>query len=138
MSDLLKEARCIVVKTGSALIADGDGQPRLDWLSRLTADIAVWRVGGRKVLLVSSGAIALGRSTLPSQAMRRLDGKQAAAAIGQPLLMGALSRAFEAEGLTIAQSLLTLEDTEHRRRWLNARATLSVLLDAGAIPVINE
>ncbi|MEO0881395.1 MAG: glutamate 5-kinase [Pseudomonadota bacterium] len=138
VSDRLDTARRIVVKTGSALVADVDGTPRLDWLKRLAADIAHWRQDGREVLLVSSGAIALGKGRLPISALRRLDGKQAAAAIGQPLLMGALSSAFAAQGLTLAQSLLTLEDTEHRRRWLNARATLDVLLKAGTVPVINE
>ncbi|MEM9360924.1 MAG: glutamate 5-kinase, partial [Pseudomonadota bacterium] len=90
MMDRLENARRIVVKTGSALIADADGQPRHDWLRRLAVDISKWRSKGREVVLVSSGAIALGRSRLPKAALRRLDGKQAAAALGQPLLMGAL------------------------------------------------
>ena len=138
MTDVLSTARRIVVKTGSALIADEGGQPRADWLSRLAADIALWRSGDREVLLVSSGAIALGHRHLPASALHRLDGKQAAAALGQPLLLKALSDAFSAHDLPIAQSLLTLDDTEHRRRWLNARATLEVLLESGAVPVINE
>ncbi|MEM9670850.1 MAG: glutamate 5-kinase [Pseudomonadota bacterium] len=138
MSDVFGSARRIVLKTGSALIADAEGKPRNDWLLRLAKDIAKLRAAGVEVLLVSSGAIALGKSGITPAALRRLDGKQAAAALGQPLLMGALSSAFEAENLTIAQSLLTLADTENRRRWLNARATLNVLLDAGTVPVINE
>ncbi|MEM7663411.1 MAG: glutamate 5-kinase [Pseudomonadota bacterium] len=138
MMDRLENAARIVVKTGSALIADADGQPRHDWLRRLAVDIAKWRSKGREVVLVSSGAIALGKSRLPKAALRRLDGKQAAAALGQPLLMGALSSAFDSVDIPIAQTLLTLEDTERRRRWLNARATLAVLLKAGTLPVINE
>ena len=133
----LSEAKIIVVKVGSALVTDG-AKPRQDWLNQLAADIAQMRAGGREIILVSSGAIALGRSFLGSEPLKKLEDKQAAAALGQPLLMAALSQAFSAHDLPVAQSLLTLEDTENRRRWLNARATLRTLLAAGALPVINE
>lgn len=134
----LASAKRIIIKTGSALIADEAGQARSDWLASLSTDIAKWRAAGREIILVTSGAIALGKSSLGRGKPRRLEEKQAAAALGQPRLMAALADAFAPHGLTVAQALLTLEDTEHRRRWLNARATLETLLDAGILPVINE
>lgn len=133
----LQDAKRIIVKIGSALVSDEAG-PRQTWLNTLATDIAALKASGCEVILVSSGAIALGRGLLGEDAPRRLRDKQAAAALGQPLLMAALSTAFGAHNIPIAQSLLTLEDTENRRRWLNARATLEALLDAGAMPVINE
>lgn len=136
MSTALETAQRIVVKTGSSLVTTADGAPRADWLQRLASDIAALKARGQQVLLVSSGAAALGRSAFGTA--RRLDAKQAAAAIGQPRLMQSISDAFAPAGLTPAQALLTLEDTERRRRWLNARATLETLLEAGFVPVINE
>lgn len=133
----LKQAKRIVVKVGSALISDG-AVPRQTWINALASDITAMQRSGCEVVLVSSGAIALGRSLLGPDAPRRLEDKQAAAALGQPLLIAALSSAFGVHDVPVAQSLLTLEDTENRRRWLNARATLDALLNAGAIPVINE
>ncbi len=133
----LQEARCIIVKTGSALIAR-DGLPRRQWLAALCADIADLRRRGKDVLLVSSGAVALGRQALGGPYQGRLEQKQAAAAIGQPRLMAALSEALAPHGLACGQALLTPSDTENRRRWLNARATLETLLEAGIVPVINE
>lgn len=135
--DSLRAAKRIVVKIGSALVAE-DGVARQDWLNSLAADIAAHRAAGQDVILVSSGAIALGRGSLGPDRPRKLEEKQAAAALGQPLLMAAISHAFEAFSISVAQVLLTLEDTESRRRWLNARATLETLLGAGAVPVINE
>ena len=135
--DRLESARRIVVKVGSALIADA-GSVRQTWLDQLASDIADRRVAGQEVILVSSGAIALGRNKLGPERPRKLEEKQAAAALGQPLLMAALTQAFAPYDTPVAQTLLTLEDTENRRRWLNARATLETLLGAGAIPVINE
>nr|WP_070960832.1 glutamate 5-kinase [Hyphomonas sp. Mor2] len=132
-----RAAKRIVIKIGSALVAEG-GHARQDWLNSLAADIAALRAGGQNVILVSSGAIALGRNQLGSDRPRKLEEKQAAAALGQPLLMAAISTAFGAHETVVAQALLTLEDTENRRRWLNARATLETLLGAGAVPVINE
>lgn len=136
-SSPLASAKRVVVKIGSALVAD-NGQARQDWLDRLASDIAFRRSTGQEVVLVSSGAIALGRGLLSADRPRKLEEKQAAAAIGQPLLMAALGQAFAPHNICVAQSLLTLDDTETRRRWLNARATLETLLAAGALPVINE
>lgn len=133
----LDTARRIVIKTGSALIA-AKGQPRTAWIAGLAGDIAALRAEGREVVWVSSGAVALGRSHLGKRSPRKLEEKQASAALGQPLLMTAIAEAFAPHGIQTAQALLTLEDTERRRRWLNARATLDTLLAAGAIPVINE
>ncbi|MEO1101382.1 MAG: glutamate 5-kinase [Pseudomonadota bacterium] len=133
----LAKARRIVIKTGSALIASG-GEARHAWIARLAADIDALRKRGQEVILVTSGAIALGRTGLGDTRPRLLEEKQAAAALGQPLLMAALSAAFDPLGIRTAQALLTLEDTERRRRWLNARATLETLLAAGALPIINE
>ncbi len=135
--DALNAAKRIVVKIGSALVAD-NGRARQDWLNTLALDIAARRAAGQDVILVSSGAIALGRNRLGPDRPKKLEEKQAAAALGQPLLMDALNRAFSAPGIPVAQTLLTLEDTENRRRWLNARATLETLLKSGALPVINE
>ena len=137
IADALTRARRIVVKTGSALIAEA-GRPRHAWLESLAADIAACRTRGQDVILVSSGAVALGRASLGSAGATRLDQKQAAAAVGQPRLMAALANAFTPHRITLGQSLLTLSDTETRRRWLNARMTLETLLEAGIVPVINE
>ncbi|WP_084398376.1 glutamate 5-kinase [Henriciella aquimarina] len=137
MAKPFETARRIVIKTGSALIAE-KGEPRREWLTGLAADIADLRAAGREVVWVSSGAVALGRSHLGKRASKRLEEKQAAAALGQPLLMSAIADALRPHGLHAAQSLLTLEDTERRRRWLNARATLDTLLAAGVVPIINE
>lgn len=133
----LQAAKRIVIKIGSALVAE-NGQARQAWLNTLAQDIAARRQAGQEVVLVSSGAIALGRDQLGPERPRKLEEKQAAAALGQPLLMEALTQAFSSSGIAVAQTLLTLEDTENRRRWLNARATLETLLKAGALPTINE
>ena len=134
----LNDARLLVVKIGSALVADGSS-PRADWLDGVAADVAAARARGTSVILVSSGAIALARRTLGfTQAKLRLEEKQAAAAVGQIRLAQAWTTALSAHGLVAAQLLLTLEDTEDRRRYLNARATLTTLLGLGCIPVINE
>ena len=138
--DVLASARRVVVKTGSALVTDADtGRPRTGWLHRFADSIARLRVRDQQVILVSSGAIALGRRALgkPTGALR-LDEKQASAALGQIRLMQALEAAFAFHDIPIAQSLLTLDDTEQRKRWLNARGTLDTLLECGALPVINE
>ena len=136
-ADTLSRARRIVVKTGSALIAEA-GAPRREWLAALATDIAGLRGRGKEVILVSSGAVALGRAALGAPWQGRLEQKQAAAAIGQPRLMAALGEALAPHGVSCGQALLTPGDTENRRRWLNARATLETLLEAGIIPVINE
>jgi glutamate 5-kinase len=135
----LAGARRLVVKIGSALLVEPGGALRLAWLESVAADIARLRARGSDVLVVSSGAIALARSSLalPSRPLR-LEEKQAAAAIGQIRLAQAWSEALRGVGLVAAQLLLTLEDSEDRRRYLNARATLSTLLGLGVVPVINE
>ncbi len=134
----LAGARLLVVKIGSALVVDGAG-PRTAWLDGVAADVAAARARGTAVILVSSGAIALARRTLGLlQPRLRLEEKQAAAAVGQIRLAQAWAAALSAQGLTAAQLLLTLEDTEDRRRYLNARATLTALLGMGCVPVINE
>jgi glutamate 5-kinase len=136
----LAAARRIVVKIGSALLVDAErAAPRADWLASVAADIAELRERGAEVLVVSSGAIALARRTLRLTAPRlRLEEKQAAAAVGQIRLAQAWSEALSARGMTAAQLLLTSEDTEDRRRYLNARATLTTLIGLGCVPVINE
>ncbi len=137
MRDILAKANRIVIKTGSSLIAS-QGEPRREWLAGLAKDIAGLKQAGKEVVLVSSGAVALGRSALGIGKPKKLEEKQAAAAFGQPRLIAAIGDAFQPHGIRVAQALLTLEDTERRRRWLNARATLDTLLAAGAVPVINE
>ena len=136
----LREARRIVVKIGSALVVEeSTAAPREAWLASVAADIVALRARGAEVVVVSSGAIALARHALGLTRKRlHLEEKQAAAAVGQIRLAGAWQAALSAHGLTAAQLLLTLEDSEHRRRYLNARATLGTLLELGCVPVINE
>src|SRR4029077_20858909 len=113
--------------------------PRIGWLAGVAEDIAALRVRGIEVIVVSSGAIALARRSLGlTKRQLKLEEKQAAAAVGQIRLAQAWTEALSGRGLTAAQCLLTLEDTEDRRRYLNARATLTTLLTLGCIPVINE
>ncbi|MFN0024260.1 MAG: glutamate 5-kinase [Parvularculaceae bacterium] len=131
-------ANRLVIKIGSALLVDREGAPARAWLAALADDIAAARASGKQVVIVSSGAIALGRKALGLQRAITLAEKQAAAAAGQARLMGAYEEAFSRHNIPVAQALLTPDDTERRRRWLNARATLETLLDLGAIPVINE
>jgi glutamate 5-kinase len=136
---LIERAKRITIKIGSSLLIDAAGRRvREEWLATLAADVADLHKRGKQTVLVSSGAVALGREHLGLKRSPRLDLKQAAAAAGQPLLMQAWERAFAQFGMPTAQLLLTLEETESRRRWLNARATLEVLLAQNAIPIINE
>lgn len=134
---LIKAARRITVKIGSSLLA-GEGGVRQGWLATVAEDLAQLREQGQEVVVVSSGAVALGRVRLPLKRSSRLSLKQAAAASGQPLLMRAWDEALAKFGIPTAQLLLTLDDTESRRRWLNARATVEVLLANGAVPIVNE
>jgi len=130
----------LVVKIGSALLVDADGAVRAAWLAELVGDIAA-RIGqGQRIILVSSGAIALGarRLGLAKGGRASLEDAQAAAAIGQIALSQAWAEALAGHGLRAAQLLLTLDDLEDRRRYLNAAATLGRLLALGAVPVINE
>lgn len=136
----LLEARRVVIKVGSALLVESaTGRLNRAWLETLASDISRLRDRGQEVLLVSSGAIALGRRHLglPSGKLK-LDESQAAAAVGQISLAHAWKEVLEQFGLGVAQILLTFGDTEERRRYLNARNTLGTLLRLGAIPVINE
>lgn len=139
-SPSLTNAKRLVVKIGSALVVDPEKQaPRQEWLASVAADIAYLRKQGTAVTVVSSGAIALARHTLGlTGGALRLAEKQAAAAVGQISLAQAWSHALSAHGLIAAQLLLTPEDTEDRKRYLNARATLNTLLEMGCVPVINE
>ncbi|TKT82995.1 glutamate 5-kinase [Aquamicrobium sp. LC103] len=135
----LSRHRRITVKIGSALLVDRETGLKRDWLASLVADIADLRQAGCEVLVVSSGAIALGRTILGmGRRALRLEESQAAAAVGQIALAGAWSDELSLKGLKSGQVLVTLGDTEERRRYLNARATISTLLKLGAVPVINE
>ena len=136
----LATARRIVVKIGSALVVDDKtAAPQSAWLASVAADVAALRAQGKEVVLVSSGAISLARRALGlTRRALRLEEKQAAAAVGQIRLAGAWQEALSAHGMNAAQLLLTLEDSEDRRRYLNARATITTLLHLGCVPVINE
>lgn len=141
LSDLTNVSACarLVVKVGSSLLVSG-GMVRRGWLEGLVAEIAQARGRGQDVIVVCSGSIALGAATLGLDKGGRgsLADAQAAAAVGQIALSGLWAELLGNHGLTAAQLLLTLEDLEDRRRYLNATATLTRLLDAGAVPVINE
>ena len=133
------QARRIVIKIGSSLlIDDSELGPRHDWLRGVGEDIAALHAQGKKIVVVSSGAVALGRQHLKLKRSARLDYKQAAAAAGQALLMQAWERALAPHHIPTAQLLLTIDDTEQRHRSLNARATIEVLLSQGGLPIINE
>lgn len=129
-----------MVKVGSALLVDQQsGRLNRAWLETLVDDLRRLRRRGQQVILVSSGAIALGRRQLRlPDGVLPLEQKQAAAAVGQIRLAHAYKELLEDDDITVAQVLLTLQDSEQRRRYLNARATLNALLELGAIPVINE
>lgn len=141
LSDLAESASAprLVIKVGSALLVGKEGVRRA-WLTGLVAEIAEARGRGQQVIVVSSGSIALGAAKLGLEKGGRgsLADAQAAAAVGQIALSGLWAELLEGHGLTAAQMLLTLEDLEDRRRYLNVTATLGRLLDAGAVPVINE
>lgn len=130
----------LVIKIGSALLVDPDnGQLRSEWLDALAHDIAALSKDAVEIVLVSSGAIALGRGRLGLRGQKlSLAQKQACAATGQSVLTRHYEDALNQHGLKTAQALLTLNDTEDRRRWLNARSTLNTLLGLGVIPIINE
>ena len=142
MTHPLAQARRLVVKIGSALLVEAaSGRLKQEWLRALVEDLALLHGRGADVMVVSSGAVALGARVLgvPLQRRkRRLEESQAAAAVGQIALARAWADALGAHDIVAAQVLLTLTDTERRRRYLNARATLSTLLKRRAVPVINE
>ena len=138
-AEALRTARRVVVKIGSALLVGADGELRRAWLDRLADDIDRCRHRGQEVIIVTSGAVAIGRRHLGLRSRTlRLEEKQAAAATGQIRLAHAYQEALARHGLTVAQILLTPDDTEERRRHLNARATFAQLLALGALPVVNE
>ena len=130
----------IIVKVGSALLVSKDGEVRRDWLKTLVAEIAARHRAGQRIIIVSSGSIALGarRLGLSKGGRASLEDAQAAAAVGQIALSGIWADLLQAEGVAAAQILVTLDDLEHRRRYLNASATLERLLGLGVIPVVNE
>lgn len=136
----LADARRLVVKIGSALLVDGEtGQIRRAWLDGLADDVAALRAQGAEVVIVTSGAVAAGREHLGLVGRPlKLEEKQAAAATGQIRLAHAYQETLARHAVTVAQVLVTLDDTESRRRHLNARATIDTLLKLGAVPVINE
>lgn len=140
ITEIIGSAELIVIKVGSALLFDSaSGQARQSWMGALARDIAELRKAGKKVVLISSGSIALGRKRLNLKAKTiKLEEKQAAAATGQIELAQLWSEAFIQEQIRIAQILLAPDDTETRRRHINARATIQTLLDLGIVPVVNE
>ncbi len=142
LSEFLSAETCplLVVKVGSALLVDEQGAVRADWLTSLVDEIAAARAAGQRIIVVSSGAIALGaaRLGLPKRGRANLADAQAAASVGQVALAQLWAGMLGAHDLTAAQMLVTLDDLEDRRRYLNAAATLERLLDAGAVPVVNE
>jgi len=136
---VLSEYRRLVVKVGSSLLVDSAGELNRDWLETLAADIAALQDADHEILIVSSGSIAIGSSILGINKSRaRLEDLQAAAAAGQVQLVHAYQEVLGQRDITAAQVLLTPEDTENRRRFLNARGTLARLLDRSVIPIINE
>ncbi len=132
--------RRLVIKIGSALLVDPAGQVRVDWLRTLVADVAARKNAGQQVIIVSSGAIALGarRLKLPKGGRGSLEDAQAAAATGQIALSQCWASLLDECGITAAQMLVTLDDLENRRRYLNASATLERLMTLGVVPVVNE
>ena len=139
MSGRLNQAKRVVVKIGSSLLTNKQtGRLNRAWVQALVADIASARKRGQDMLIVSSGAISLGRHVLGFTGSLKLEEKQAAAAAGQINLAHAFQEALGEHKINVAQILLTLEDTEDRRRYLNARNTINTLLRVGAVPVINE
>jgi glutamate 5-kinase len=143
MAGPLDNSKRLIIKVGSALLINTEGAVNRGWLNTLAGEVAAWRKQGREVLIVTSGAVGLGRELigLSRKTVKRalhMEEKQAAAAAGQPKLMQAWEEAFRPHNLNTAQVLLTLADTEDRQRHLTCRAALEELLRLGALPVINE
>lgn len=139
-ADKIKNAKSIVIKIGSSLIVDEDATIRQSWLKSLVDDIAILKSEFKDVIIVTSGAIALGKNILSikKDEKLKLDIAQGTAAVGQIELISAFKNAFSKRDLKVAQLLLTIEDTEKRKRYLNARNTISMLLKNDVIPIINE
>ncbi len=138
--EALSRAKLVVVKIGSALLVDAaTGTLRSEWLAGLAEDVAWLRGQGKKVILVSSGSISLGRRVLRlANGALALEQAQAAAAVGQIRLARAYQEVLSPFGIEAAQVLVTLEDSENRRRYLNSRATFATLLELGTVPIVNE
>ena len=140
---LIAQSKTIIIKIGSALLVDAQKGLNKEWLAALAEDIVALKKSGKSVLVVTSGAIAMGRNAMgldhstPSSSVA-LELKQGAAAVGQIALMQSYINAFAAHGVNVAQILLTPADTENRRSHLNARATIHALLEKNIIPVVNE
>ena len=136
----LNSYKNIIIKIGSSLIVDESGSIREEWLNSLVQDIANLKKNSKNVIIVTSGAIALGKNilNLKKNEKLKLDVAQGAAAVGQIELISSIKKAFSEKNIKVAQLLLTIEDTERRRRYLNARNTISMLIDNGVIPIINE
>ncbi|GAB1364078.1 glutamate 5-kinase [Rhodobacter sp.] len=135
----IRAAKRLVIKIGSALLVDRKSGLKQGWLSALALDVAEAKVRGADVVLVSSGSIALGRKVLGlGDGVLTLEQSQAAAAVGQIRLARAYEEVLAPHGITTAQILVTLEDTEDRRRYLNSRATMETLLGLGVVPIVNE
>ncbi len=137
-AEIVRSSKRLVIKAGSAILCDPEGGANTLWLSSVAADIASLRSEGVETIVVTSGAVALGRRRLGLGAQLRLEEKQAASAAGQAALVEAWQQAFAPHDIKVAQLLLTLQDTEERRRYLNARSTIRTLLDLGALPLVNE
>ncbi|HSA63936.1 MAG TPA: glutamate 5-kinase [Nitrospira sp.] len=138
-SEVLKQAKRIVVKIGSSLVSSREAGLEPERIDRLAEDLAALRSAGREVLVVSSGAIVSGIKKLSlKEYPKSLPVKQAAAAVGQSRLMWAYEKSFERLGIQVAQILLTHQDLADRRRFLNARHTLTALIEFQVIPIINE
>ena len=136
---VLTDYRRLVIKVGSSLLVDDTGKLNRSWLDKLADDVASLKATGHEVLIVSSGAIAIGSSVLGINKRRaRLEELQAAAAAGQVQLVHAYQEALRRHDIAVAQVLLTPDDTEDRRRFLNARRTLGKLIECSVVPVINE
>ena len=135
----IRRAKRLVVKIGSALLVDRETGLKHAWLAALALDVVEAKARGSDVVLVSSGSIALGRKVLKlGDGVLTLEQSQAAAAVGQIRLARAYEEVFAPHGITTAQVLVTLEDTEDRRRYLNSRATMETLLGLGVVPIVNE
>ncbi len=135
----IRSARRLVVKIGSALLVDRQTSLKQAWLSALALDVVEAKMRGADVVIVSSGSIALGRKVLGlGDGALTLEQSQAAAAVGQIRLARAYEEVLAPHGIITAQILVTLEDTEDRRRYLNSRATMETLLGLGVVPIVNE
>ena len=136
----IEQTKRIVIKVGSALLFDQDsGTLNKEWLHSLAEDVKFLRENNKEVIIVSSGAIAMGAKDLNLEMQNlKMDFNQAVSAVGQIHLMASFKNAFEQNELKISQILLTLDDTEQRRRSINARRTIDTLLNLGIVPIVNE